>query len=1182
MGLGRGGRSGADQGDRSAFVERSGSSKEQQNRQHQQRGGVIPRHTYRRRRPDRMSKACTLLACGVGLQSWVCTDGFAGNAWRSSPSSNKAERSATHACVAVPPAETATARWQQRRPAARVSASRSSCRRVSGATIACSRTESASTVQVQENGGGDTQQVGDASWEDGEGAAADGIGAAVGAGVGASASSGTEEEDRSRRRKRKPVTANGGRNKLFDLLNDLEGGGGGGLEAIELLGVEKTTHGVGGSSGSMLLKGGPGQQHVVDHVALPPQHQMEEEEEEEEEEEAAERGLLPGPLKKSAGRKFSRRQGRMPPLTRSQSEEWRVLPMAERIQEIRHSKMKKKDPMKEEKCMEVTQILDKVKEEHGERGLGLTFIYSLGMRTCLDFGQPEKVVTLFSELKTFKESPPNRQAFEAASIAHSQLKQGDAAMEVILEMKESGWLPTERAYKTLLETIRGTEGASAVANRVIQLYVEDEDPEGGGAGLLPTSMDLCHQYLMVLAWANEWEQALEFFFKLVERGQPHPDQNCYNAVLHALNRSERWEETTRVMEAFRSHVRLMQHQQLEAPKPMRSLFLSALSTLLRVAKRTEGVEGYDEQESEAAMDEAIKVWKELKASGMYEGISPYSAGRLLHPLFNACDKHVKYWPTALEVFDIMESYEYSPDRSDDRWRDDEKAIGWRGGDGGISADERMAKEEDRTAPTAGEYRSMLHILSHSRDAERGANWERSMELLREAQESELPISESSFQTVMTDLGFAGEVDLAFSIYDDMRMAGIPPSLDTYNRLLGVCEKNKEWDRAFKILDEMSELAIKPDVVSFGAAISACGKGLEWRRALALLVRMQHDGIEPNLQCFNNVIHGLGLAGEWKRAEAMMEVIHKTGLVPDSYTYNSMAMAYASAGESDMALDVLDTMEKNGVQPDKVTYGTLMKACDGEGAFSVMRSLMDEMEQRGIPMTVHHYTTCIDAANRMEGTGMGWELWRQMGVKGVEPNNYAYSAIITTAAIDRDVRTALRLLEEMKTKGISIDVVSYTSAICACGPDWLLALDVLEEMDKDGVAPNLLSFTAAMGACFKGEEPREVINVFNRMKAAGVAPDLRAYNLAIMAHDADENHYGRASLEAELTEAGLSLQDKEWETAWVPPPDLGGGFSEIGEPGYDVGPPRRGGGGRWGDQGMGGGSYGQFEDYEGGG
>ena len=172
--------------------------------------------------------------------------------------------------------------------------------------------------------------------------------------------------------------------------------------------------------------------------------------------------------------------------------------------------------------------------------------------------------------------------------------------------------------------------------------------------------------------------------------------------------------------------------------------------------------------------------------------------------------------------------------------------------------------------------------------------------------------------------------------------------------------------------------------------------------------------------------------------------------------------------------------------------------------------------------------------------------------------------------------------------MDIDVVSYTSAICACGPDWLLALDVLEEMTKDGVPPNLLSYTAAMGACFKGEEPREVINVFNQMKAAGVAPDLRAYNLAMMAHDADGNHHGRAGLEAELTAAGLSLQDKEWETAWVPPPELGGGYSEIGEAEYDVGPPVGGGGGGgsgsggdWkGAGGGGGGGYGQFEDYEG--
>lgn len=43
-------------------------------------------------------------------------------------------------------------------------------------------------------------------------------------------------------------------------------------------------------------------------------------------------------------------------------------------------------------------------------------------------------------------------------------------------------------------------------------------------------------------------------------------------------------------------------------------------------------------------------------------------------------------------------------------------------------------------------------------------------------------------SVLTDLGYAGKVELAFSIFDDMRMAGIPVTVNTYNRLLGVCEK----------------------------------------------------------------------------------------------------------------------------------------------------------------------------------------------------------------------------------------------------------------------------------------------------------------------------------------------------------------------------------------------------------
>lgn len=122
------------------------------------------------------------------------------------------------------------------------------------------------------------------------------------------------------------------------------------------------------------------------------------------------------------------------------------------------------------------------------------------------------------------------------------------------------------------------QGASVVANRVLRLYAEEEGLDIDG--LLPRNLDFCHSYLMVLAWEHEWEQALSFFWQLVERGRPHPDPNCYNAVLYGLNKAERWEETARVMDNFRSQQRNLQF----APdaRPTRSLYLSALSPLLKV------------------------------------------------------------------------------------------------------------------------------------------------------------------------------------------------------------------------------------------------------------------------------------------------------------------------------------------------------------------------------------------------------------------------------------------------------------------------------------------------------------------------------------------------------------------------------------------------------------------------
>lgn len=50
------------------------------------------------------------------------------------------------------------------------------------------------------------------------------------------------------------------------------------------------------------------------------------------------------------------------------------------------------------------------------------------------------------------------------------------------------------------------------------------------------------------------------------------------------------------------------------------------------------------------------------------------------------------------------------------------------------------------SPKAREIRSMLHVLSKSKEHEKGERWEESLALLREAQEMELRLTEVSYNT----------------------------------------------------------------------------------------------------------------------------------------------------------------------------------------------------------------------------------------------------------------------------------------------------------------------------------------------------------------------------------------------------------------------------------------------------
>ncbi len=64
-----------------------------------------------------------------------------------------------------------------------------------------------------------------------------------------------------------------------------------------------------------------------------------------------------------------------------------------------------------------------------------------------------------------------------------------------------------------------------------------------------------------------------------------------------------------------------------------------------------------------------------------------------------------------------------------------------------------------------------------------------------------------------------------------------------------------------------------------------------------------------------------------------------------------------------------------------------------------------------------------------------------------------------------------MLEEMAHQLQTPDMVSWSTAICACekGNQWEGALGLLQEMAQQLLTPDVVSWSAAISACEKGKQ-----------------------------------------------------------------------------------------------------------------
>ena len=168
---------------------------------------------------------------------------------------------------------------------------------------------------------------------------------------------------------------------------------------------------------------------------------------------------------------------------------------------------------------------------------------------------------------------------------------------------------------------------------------------------------------------------------------------------------------------------------------------------------------------------------------------------------------------ALELLDVMR-----------------RSVGRGTGEGGAAREgASFADAEVKVAPDVISYNTAIAACARVIPA----RWEQALALLKEMShappEAACAPDVVSYNAAIAACEKGAEWERAIELLSAMWGAGLEPDRISYNAAISACARAGRWESALELLGEMREIG--PDAISYSAAISACARAAQVRQGL---------------------------------------------------------------------------------------------------------------------------------------------------------------------------------------------------------------------------------------------------------------------------------------------------------------------------------------------------------------
>ncbi|KAL2323946.1 hypothetical protein Fmac_023004 [Flemingia macrophylla] len=357
----------------------------------------------------------------------------------------------------------------------------------------------------------------------------------------------------------------------------------------------------------------------------------------------------------------------------------------------------------------------------------------------------------------------------------------------------------------------------------------------------------------------------------------------------------------------------------------------------------------------------------------------------------------------------------------------------------------------------------------------------------------------SFSIVIDGLLKNGQLDLALSLFNDMKQFIGRPSVLIYNNLINcLCDYNR-LEESRELLREMKESGIEPTHFTYNSIYGCLCKRKDVLGATDMLKEMRACGFEPWIKNSTLLVKELCDLGRAVEACDFLDSMVQQGFLPDIVSYSAAMGGLIKIQDVDRALSLFLDLCSRGHCPDVVAFNVLMRGLCKTDRISEAEKLLDEIVGRGLSPSVVTYNVLIDSWCKNGSIDKAMALLDRMSGEDKEPNVITYSTLVDGLCRAERPDDALLVWNEMERKGCSPNRIAFMALIyglCKCCRP-TTALHYLREMEHKEMKADSFIYIALLSAFLSDMDLVSAFEIFKEMVYSGFLPESHDKNYSVV-------------------------------------------------------------------------------------